>query len=79
MAIRQSILVFILSLFFSFSVQAQRIAYLYGDSVLKSIPEYGIRVSKLDSVRSSYQKEIETEQNALQQKLNKLRNYSELH
>lgn len=61
-----------LSVFFSYSVQAQRIAYLYGDSVLKSIPEYGIRVSKLDSVRLAYQKEIENEQNTLQQKLNKL-------
>jgi Skp family chaperone for outer membrane proteins len=72
MAIKQSILISILSLFFSFSIQAQRMAYIYGDTVLKSLPQYGIRVAKLDSVNQSYQKEIVAEQNVLQQKLNKL-------
>jgi len=67
-------LLFVLSLsvLFTISGRAQRMAYMYGDTVLKAIPEYGIRLVKLDSVRLSYQKEIETEQSTLQQKLNKL-------
>ena len=56
----------------AFSLQAQRTAYMYGDTVLKSIPAYGIRVAKLDSTRQVYLKEINAEQGALQQKLNKL-------
>lgn len=44
----------------------QKTAYLYSDSVLKSITEYGVKITKLDSTRQAYSKEIESGSAALQ-------------
>jgi Skp family chaperone for outer membrane proteins len=39
-------------------VFSQRTAYLYTDSVLLSLPDYKVKMVKLDSVRQNYTKEI---------------------
>ncbi len=52
----------------------QKTAYLYGDSVMLAIPEYGIRVMKLDSMKQGFQKEIEAKQELLQQQYTNLIN-----
>lgn len=57
---------------FPMFVNAQKTAYLYSDSILSSVPRYGIKVAKLDSLKQSYSKEIETKQTALQQQYEKL-------
>jgi len=43
---------------FSAHVFSQKTAYLYTDSVLLSVPDYKLKVAKLDSVRQNYTKEI---------------------
>jgi len=46
----------------------QQIGYVYSDSILLSIPEYGRNVSKLDSLKKSYNKELEQSRGSLQQR-----------
>ena len=43
---------------FSAHVFSQKTAYLYTDSVLLSLPDYKVKMVKLDSVRQNYTKEI---------------------
>ena len=50
----------------------QKIAYVYSDSILLSVPGYAKSVQNLDSMRQSFVKDIETSQKALQEKYNKL-------
>ena len=50
----------------------QKVAYVYTDSILLSVPEYSKNMQKLDSVRQSFVKDIETSQKTLQEKYDKL-------
>ena len=43
---------------FSAHVFSQKTAYLYTDSVLLSLPDYKVKMVKLDSLRQNYTKEI---------------------
>jgi Skp family chaperone for outer membrane proteins len=50
----------------------QKTAYLYSDSVLLAVPEYGKNVLKLDSMKQSFGKEVESKQALIQQQYEKL-------
>lgn len=50
----------------------QKVAYVYSDSILLSVPEYAKNMQKIDSIRQSFVKDIETSQKALQEKYSKL-------
>ena len=45
---------------FSAHVFSQKTAYLYTDSVLLSLPDYKVKMIKLDSLRQNYTKEVNT-------------------
>lgn len=67
----KNLLVFIFMLF-SATMYGQKIAYLYTDSVLQVMPEYGKNVHKLDSTRQVIKKELDAGQVLIQQKYEKL-------
>ncbi len=50
----------------------QKVAYVYSDSILLSVPGYAKNLQKLDSIRQSFVKDIETSQKALQERYDKL-------
>ena len=50
--------VLLILVLFSAHVFSQKTAYLYTDSVLLSVPDYKVKMVKLDSVRQNYTKEI---------------------
>jgi Skp family chaperone for outer membrane proteins len=56
----------------SMHVSGQQIAYVYTDSILLSLPRYAATVSKLDSMKLSYQKELEQNKVQLQERIDKL-------
>jgi len=51
-------LVLLVLVLFSAHVFSQKTAYLYTDSVLLSLPDYKVKMVKLDSLRQNYTKEI---------------------
>ena len=61
-------MILILCVFCSTHMFGQQIGYVYSDSILLSIPEYGRNVSKLDSLKKSYNKELEQSRISLQQR-----------
>jgi len=64
--------ILLICIVFPMFVNGQKTAYLYSDSVLLSIPRYGIQATKLDSLKQSYSKEIDAKQTTLQQEYEKL-------
>jgi len=50
----------------------QKVAYISSDSILKQIPEYGLHIQKIDSMRRMLSRELETTQNSLQDQYNKI-------
>jgi len=67
----KKIIVFLM-IAYSSSLLAQQSAYVYGDSILLSIPEYVQNMNKLDSIKNSQQKELEKNNLELQQRYNNL-------
>jgi Skp family chaperone for outer membrane proteins len=61
-------MILILCVLCSTHMFGQQIGYVYSDSVLQSIPEYGRNVSKLDSLKKTYNKELEQNRTSLQKR-----------
>ena len=53
-------LVLLVLVLFSAHIFSQKTAYLYTDSVLLSLPDYKVKMIKLDSLRQNYTKEVNT-------------------
>jgi len=53
-------IVLLVLVLFSAHVFSQKTAYLYTDSVLLSLPDYKVKMVKLDSLRQNYTKEVNT-------------------
>jgi Skp family chaperone for outer membrane proteins len=50
----------------------QNVAYVYGDSILLSVPAYSKNVLKIDSTRQAFKKEVEASVAAIQKQYDKL-------
>jgi Skp family chaperone for outer membrane proteins len=69
-------MILILCVLCSTHIFSQQIGYVYGDSILLSVSEYGRNVSRLDSLKKTYNKELEQNRTSLQQRYEALlRNY----
>ncbi|MBV5281091.1 MAG: OmpH family outer membrane protein [Paludibacter sp.] len=65
-------LMLLLLIMVSTNVFGQKMTYVYTDSILLSIPEYVKKATTLDSLKQSYQKELEQTKAVLQDYYNKL-------
>jgi len=69
-------MILILCVLCSTHIFSQQIGYVYSDSILLSIPEYGRSVNRLDSLKKAYSKELEQNRTSLQQRYEALvKNY----
>jgi Skp family chaperone for outer membrane proteins len=59
-------------LLFPLLMNGQNLAYVYADSILQSVPDYGKNMVKVDSIRQAMKNELESSQASLQQKYDKL-------
>lgn len=50
----------------------QNVAYVYGDSILLSVPEYSRHMLKIDSTRQAFKREVDASQSAIQKQYDKL-------
>jgi Outer membrane protein (OmpH-like). len=68
----KSKVLFVLLAFCPMLVFGQKIAYVYSDSLLLSIPSYKLNMNKIDSMRQAYTKEITTGVATVQSQYEKL-------